>query len=207
MTLSPTLRKLVLTIHVITTMGWLGSAAAYIPVAAYLLNNQDADMIRSAFQIMTLIANYIVVPVAFASLLSGITISLGTGWGLFRHYWILFKLVFTVIAVFMLIAYILELSHAVSIASQSTWSSADITILKDSIHIVHPSGGLLIVLVATVLSVYKPKGMTKYGWRKQQEIKSSGEPYKTALWIKIVGSAVIGMLLLILGLMITNIEI
>lgn len=57
MTLSPSLRKLVLAIHVITTMGWLGSAAAYIPIAAYVLNSQDADMVRSAIQIMSLNKN------------------------------------------------------------------------------------------------------------------------------------------------------
>ncbi|WP_159886896.1 hypothetical protein [Paenibacillus puerhi] len=204
MTLSPSLRKLVLTIHVITTMGWLGSAAAYIPIAVYLLNNQDADMIRSAIQIMSLVANFIVVPVAFASLLTGVALSLGTKWGLFRHYWILFKLLFTVIAVFMLVAYILELNHAASIASKSTWSSTELSMLKDSIHIVHPSGGLLIVLVATVLSVYKPKGMTRYGWRKQLEIKSSTEPYTTPRWIKTVRSAVIVLIALIVTLILFN---
>ncbi|MBW7475697.1 hypothetical protein K0T92_13165 [Paenibacillus oenotherae] len=200
MILSPSLRKLVLTIHVITTMGWLGSAAAYIPIAAYVLNNQDADMIRSAIQIMSLVANVIVLPVAFASLLTGVGLSLGTRWGLFRHYWIFFKLLFTVIAVVMLVAYIQELSHAASIASKSTLSNADISMLKDSIHIVHPSGGLLIVVVAAVLSVYKPKGMTRYGWRKQLEFKSSTEPYTTPLWIKMVGSAVVVLLLVIVAL-------
>ncbi|MGF7029178.1 small-conductance mechanosensitive channel [Paenibacillus mucilaginosus] len=181
-------------------MGWLGSAAAYIPIGAYVLNNQDADMVRSAIQIMSLIANCIVVPVAFASLLTGAALSLGTRWGLLRHYWIFFKLLFTVVAVFMLVAYIQELSHAVSIASQSTLSSTDINILKDSIHIVHPGGGLLIVLVAAVLSVYKPKGMTRYGWRKQLENKSSTELYTTPRWIKVVRFAVIVLLLLIAAL-------
>ncbi|CAH1214655.1 hypothetical protein PAECIP111893_03829 [Paenibacillus plantiphilus] len=204
MILSPSLRKLVLTVHVITTMGWIGSAAAYIPIAAYVLNNQDADMVRSAIQIMSLIANFIVVPVAFASLLTGVALSLGTRWGLFRHYWILFKLLFTVLAVVMLVAYIQELSHAASIASKSTLSNTEISILKDSIHIVHPSGGLLIVLVATVLSVYKPKGMTRHGWRKQLEIKSSTVPYTIPIWIKMVGSAVVILHLLIVALILFN---
>ncbi|WP_019637740.1 hypothetical protein [Paenibacillus fonticola] len=204
MTLSPSLRKLVLAIHVITTMGWLGSAAAYIPLAAYLLNNQDADTIRSAIQMMSLVVRFIVVPAAFVSLLTGVALSLGTRWGLFRHYWISFKLLFTVIAVFMLIAYLVELNHAASIAAKSILTSTDLSILKDSIHIVHPSGGLLIVLVATVLSVYKPKGMTRYGRRKQQEIISSTEPYTTPIWIRIVGSAVIVLLLLIVALILFN---
>jgi hypothetical protein len=35
--------------------------------------------------------------------------------------------------------------------------------------VAHSSGALLFLLVATVLSVYKPRGMTRYGWRKQRE--------------------------------------
>lgn len=60
------------------------------------------------------------------------------------------------------------------------------------------------MLVATVLSVYKPKGITRYGWRKQQEIKSSTELYTTPIWIRIVGSAVIVLLLLIVALILFN---
>ena len=35
--------------------------------------------------------------------------------------------------------------------------------------IVHSVGGLLILLMITVLNVYKPRGLTRYGWRKQQK--------------------------------------
>jgi hypothetical protein len=35
----------------------------------------------------------------------------------------------------------------------------------------HPGVGLLVLLVITVLNVYKPRGMTRYGWRKQQEAR------------------------------------
>lgn len=191
MTLSPSLRKLVLTLHVLTTMGWLGAAAAYIPIAAYVLSHQDAQLVRSAVQIMDLVANLIVVPVAFASLLTGAALALGTKWGLFRHYWITFKLIFTIFAVFMLVAYTQELGHAASIAANRTLTSEDLRILQSPIHIIHPTGGLLIVVLATVLSVYKPKGLTRYGWRKQQEIKRSDEPYMTARWIKsMIGVAI-----------------
>ncbi|MBU5672149.1 hypothetical protein [Paenibacillus brevis] len=203
MTMSQSLRKLVLTLHVITAMIWLGSAAAYIPIAAYVLNNQDTDMIRSAIQIMSLVANYIVVPVAFATLLTGAALSLGTKWGLIRHYWILIKLLLTLFAVFMLIAYTQELSHAASIASQGILSSADIAVLKAPIHLTHPSGSVFIVIMATVLSVYKPKGMTKYGWRKQMEGKRNMDstPYSTPRWIKIIGLTLAAMLLLLVAIM------
>ena len=78
MTLSPSFRKLVLTLHIISTMVWLGSVAAYIPIAVYVLTNQDAEMVQSTIQIMSLVINFIVVPMAFASLLTGVALSLGT---------------------------------------------------------------------------------------------------------------------------------
>lgn len=204
MTLSSSYRKLVLTLHMITTMGWLGSAAAYIPIAANVLTNQDTSFVQSAIQIMVLIANFIVVPMAFVSLLTGIALSLGSRWGLFRHYWILFKLVLTVIALFMLVAYTQALGQMAAIAVQRTLSSNDISILKDPIHLLHSSGGLFVVLLATVMSVYKPKGMTKYGWRKQQEVKKKPDsiPYSIPRWVKLIGVAVIVLILIIVILFI-----
>jgi hypothetical protein len=31
------------------------------------------------------------------------------------------------------------------------------------------------LIVATVLSVFKPRGMTRYGWRKQREERAGAE--------------------------------
>jgi hypothetical protein len=33
----------------------------------------------------------------------------------------------------------------------------------------HPGVGLLVLLVLDMLNVYKPAGVTPYGWRKQRE--------------------------------------
>ena len=40
----------------------------------------------------------------------------------------------------------------------------------------HAGGGLLVLLVAAVLNVYKPRGMTRYGWRKQHEPRTVSQP-------------------------------
>jgi hypothetical protein len=45
--------------------------------------------------------------------------------------------------------------------------SANLGGLRDEL--IHAGGGLLVLLVTTTLLVYKPRGMTPYGWRKQQE--------------------------------------
>ncbi|CAM4040165.1 hypothetical protein [Saccharibacillus endophyticus] len=194
-TMSVATRKLILTLHVITTMGWLGSAAAYIPIASYALSNQNANTIKATIQIMSLVANVIVLPVAFASLITGIILSLGTKWGLVRHLWIFFKLVFTALAVFMLVAYTFELNHAVAIAEKGMLSNEDLNVLQSPIHLIHPIGGLLIVISAAILSVYKPKGMTRYGWRKQMETKKNTESYTNPRWSKGMGIATACLLL------------
>ncbi len=40
----------------------------------------------------------------------------------------------------------------------------------------HAGGGLLVLLVITVLNVYKPRGLTPYGWRKQHEQRQVSQP-------------------------------
>jgi nicotinamidase-related amidase len=37
----------------------------------------------------------------------------------------------------------------------------------------HAVGGVLVLLVITVLNVYKPRGLTPYGWRKQEESRTA----------------------------------
>ena len=35
--------------------------------------------------------------------------------------------------------------------------------------LIHSAGGLVVLLIIQWLNVYKPQGLTPYGWRKQQE--------------------------------------
>ena len=51
------------------------------------------------------LVNSCLVPLAHASLLTGVAISLGTPWGLFKHYWVLTKLAITLVATLVLLVY------------------------------------------------------------------------------------------------------
>ena len=165
MTMSPRLRKFALTVHVTTTVGWLGAVVAFLGLAVVGLTNQDAQTVRGAYLVMEPTAWFVLVPLAFASLLTGIVQSLGTKWGLFRHYWVLFKLLITVFATIVLLIYIETLSLMADLASDP---SADLGAVRDDSPLVHTVLALLLLLVATALAVFKPRGMTRYGWRKQQ---------------------------------------
>jgi len=102
---------------------------------------------------------------ALASLLTGLFGSLGTTWGLFRHYWVLFKLLLSILATVILLLHMPTVSFLAHIAAGT--DGAYLGGLR--CELLHAGGGLLILLVTTTLAVYKPRGMTPYGWRKQHE--------------------------------------
>jgi heme/copper-type cytochrome/quinol oxidase subunit 2 len=116
---------------------------------------------------MEVIAWFVIVPLALASLLSGLVISLGTKWGLFRHYWVLISLLLTIIATVVLLVETQTISYFADIAADPTTSSDDLRALGSTL--VHSVGGTAVLLVILVMNVYKPRGMTRYGWRKQQK--------------------------------------
>ena len=95
MTMTHGLRKFALTAHVTFSVGLLGSIAAFLALAVAGLTSQNGQMVRAAYPAMELIARFVIVPFAFGSLLTGIIQSLGTTWGLFRHYWVVIKLLLT----------------------------------------------------------------------------------------------------------------
>src|SRR5258708_39829585 len=109
---------------------------------------------------------FVLVPLAFASLLSVLIRSLGSPLGLFRHYWVLVKLLLTVLATAVLLAKMALIDAAARLAGETTLSRGDLRAAGLQL-VVHAAGGLLILLIATGLSVYKPPGVTRYGWRKQ----------------------------------------
>jgi len=175
MTLTPGLRKFVLSAHVTFAVSWLGAVAGFLALAVFGLTSRDAQMMRAAYVAMEVITRFIIVPLSFAPLLTGPVLSLGTPWGLFRHYWILAKLVITILSTVILLVHMQPISHLSHAAAEASLTSAD---LELQIQMVAASAAAVLALVAaTVLAVYKPRGMTPYGWRKQYEERTvSPEP-------------------------------
>ena len=171
MTMRPRLRKFALTAHVTSSVGWLGAVAGFLVLAVAGLASQDAQMVRAAYLAMELIAWFVILPLALASLLTGLVQSLGTTWGLFRHYWVLVKLLVTVLATIVLLLQMESISYMAGAAADTTLSGADLRGARISL-VLHSGVGLLVLLVPATLSVYKPRGKTRYGRRKQYEQRS-----------------------------------
>src|SRR5207253_218756 len=96
------LRKFALTTHITSSVGWLGSVAAFLALSIAGLRSLDSQVVRSAYLGMHLTTWYVIVPLCLASLFTGLVEGLGTPWGLFRHYWVVTKLLLTVFATIIL---------------------------------------------------------------------------------------------------------
>ncbi|BAH55720.1 putative membrane protein [Rhodococcus opacus RKJ300 = JCM 13270] len=166
MTMSPPVRTLALTVHIGASAGWLGAIVTYLVVAAATLIGADPAQVRGGYQVMAMLADAVLLPLALASLVTGLICSLGTAWGLFRHYWVLLKLLLNLVATVVLVLYTRSIEYAATVAAQPSWSQADRAVLQDPTHLVHATAALIVVLAALVLAVYKPRGVTAYGHRK-----------------------------------------
>jgi hypothetical protein len=127
---------------------------------------EDLMLLSDSFLIMELIGWYVLVPLCVASLGTGLIMSLGTQWGLFRHYWVLVKFVITVLAAIILFMYTQTLEQLGAMARDTTLTIND---LRNGSPVLHSGLAVLALLVNTTLSLYKPRGMTKYGRRKKRE--------------------------------------
>ena len=168
MVMRPGVRKLALSIHLTCSVGWIGSVVAYLALGVAAVNTSDVQTIRSAWVAMEVIGWMVIVPLAAASLATGLIMSLATKWGLFRHYWVVISFVLTLVSTIVLILHMPSVSSTVDVALRS--EGAALGALGGDLF--HPAIGLVILLVVQVLNIYKPAGMTRYGWRKQQRQRS-----------------------------------
>lgn len=165
----PGLRKFALSVHLIASVGWIGAVLAWLALVFVTRTSRNPEMVRAALLALEPIYRYALVPLAVGALLTGIILSLGTRWGLFRHYWVVFSLLLTIFAAAVLLGYAKTVNILVEAAAAA--DGAEVLALKADL--LHPIGGLAVLLVILWLNVYKPKGMTPYGLRKQQQERRS----------------------------------
>ena len=172
MSMTPGLRKFALTVHVAFSVGLLGAVVAYLALGISAVTSQDPQTVRASWVAMELTGWLVIVPLALAALLTGLVMSLGTPWGLFRHYWVLTTLALTILATVALLLHLPTVSSLADVARDAD----DASLRGLGGDLFHAGGGLVVLLVIMVLNMYKPRGMTRYGWRKQQEERQVSQP-------------------------------
>lgn len=167
------LRKLALTAHITSSVGWIGAVACFLALAVVGLAGRDAGTVQAAYVAMNMATWFVIVPASLAALLSGIIQSLGTRWGLFRHHWVVAKLLLTILATIVLLQHTQPIGVLAVAAAKATVGAAELHGVRVQM-VVDASAALLVLLLTTTLGVYKPRGTTRYGWRKQQEESGAG---------------------------------
>lgn len=196
--MTPGVRKLTLTAHITSSVGWLGAVVAYLVIAIAGLTSADPQMVRGAYLVTALIGWLVIVPLSFAALLTGLVQSLGTEWGLFRHYWIVSKFVLTVGAMIVLLVHMQTVSRMARIAVDASLSGGDHRAMRTQL-VIHAAGALLVLLTTTVLSIYKPWGKTPYGRRVTSRVAPSGATLEVgSKWRRFVVIAIVGLLALMI---------
>jgi len=151
------------------SVGWIGAVVGFLALAVAGFSSPNALLVRGAFLAMDVTAGFVLIPFSLASLLTGLTLSLFTKWGLLWHYWVLAKLLINILASMILLMYVQSLGSLAATVASSTISGG--TLLRSSDALPHSIAALLALLIAAFLSVYKPRGMTSYGLRKQGELR------------------------------------
>jgi hypothetical protein len=160
------LREFMLTLHVISSVGFLGAVAAFLALAIAGATGRDMQTVNAFSLAMELVTSYVIVPMCLASLLTGLAQSLISPWGLFRHYWVVVKLLLTILSTVVLLVHTKPIGVLARMAEGAEGSGADLAGLRFRL-VVASGAALLVLLAATVLSIYKPRGLTPYGWRRQ----------------------------------------
>lgn len=164
--MGPATRKAALTIHIVASLGWLGAVATFIVLDVATVVSTDVAILRACYIGMDLMTRWAIVPLALAAFASGVLMSLGTKWGLFQHWWVVVTLALTVVATLVLFVQLPVIAHRAAMAADPATPPDELRAMGNLL--LHSIGGALVLLAITVLNVYKPRGLTTHGWRKQQ---------------------------------------
>jgi hypothetical protein len=157
--LSPGWRRFALLLHISSSVGWFGAVLAFLALAITGALGDD-QVARAAYLVMEPVGWFVIVPLNLASLVTGLASSLTTPWGLFRHYWVLAKLAINVLATVVLLLYMQTLGLVSDLARQGAG-------LRDPSPILHTAATVVLLVLAMILAVYKPRGVTPYGQRSR----------------------------------------
>lgn len=158
--LSPGSRRLSLFVHVLVSVGFPGAVAAFFALALIALVIRDSSLALAIYRCLEPMTLTVIVPLCLLSVGTGLVSSLGTPWGLVRHWWVLVKLLLTLPSTAIL------LLHLAPIGALARAGAIGAATRETQLQLALASGLALVVLILmTGLSVYKPRGLTVFGLR------------------------------------------
>lgn len=152
-------RRALLVVHVAVSVGWLGLTLGLLTLSVTGYASKSPDTTVAAYRAMKIFSDWLVVPVALLTLVSGLVLALGTPWGLARHRWVVVKFWIT-LATALLTAFSLR-PGIDRLAADAVAGVPDTGLSMVSA----PAVATATYLFVTAISVLKPWGPTKRGGR------------------------------------------
>lgn len=188
-------RKLLLSLHVLASVGWAGALAVFLAHALAALSTDDPRAAGALALAMAITAWLVILPLAIASFATGVAQALLSAWGLARHHWVVLKLALTAVATAVLF---MKLGPIGALAQGWAASQAGMEGLWTSLAL-HAAGGLAILVAATLLAIYKPAGLTAYGARRLRRVDAATPAWAKAGWTAAAALGLVLVAMLLLG--------
>ena len=200
MLMSPRVRAFSLTAHVGSSVGWFGAVAVFLALAVAGLARTEPEVVRSMYVAMHVSTWAAIVPFAVAALVTGVVQSLGTPWGLFRHYWVVVKLALTALATIVLFIHTQPIAQVAAVAQAGPLAVGQLQSLRLQL-VGDASAALFVLMIGTALSIYKPWGLTPYGLRQVDSARGSAASARRARPVGMYVLIAFGIGLLLIALL------
>ncbi|GAA2385039.1 hypothetical protein Cme02nite_65530 [Catellatospora methionotrophica] len=149
-------RRFLLTVHVVTSVGWLGVAYALLVMALSARASDDPGSRATTYALMLSFDNAAMLPLGLAALVTGVVLGVGSHWGVLRHWWVAVKLVLNIaVLVVPMLTRHPALADAVDAARAGLLTDPAQQVLDGSV------ASVIVLTFATILSTYKPWGRTR----------------------------------------------
>ncbi|MCD7440916.1 DUF2269 domain-containing protein [Streptomyces lincolnensis] len=166
MKLSRPARRASLVVHVAASASWVGLTLGLLALGVTAATTGSAVTVEASVRAMKLFADWLLLPVAFLTFLSGVVLSLGTPWGLARHRWVWTKFWLTLATT---TATVFALRPGVNSAVAAVATGGPLPDAGDVLF--GPIVSLSAYVFMTVISVLKPWGPTRRGRRLRESAR------------------------------------
>ncbi|MEQ4300218.1 PDR/VanB family oxidoreductase [Plantactinospora sp. B6F1] len=172
--ISPRLRKALLATHIMSAVGWMGVISVMTTMAIAAAGADDLHYLRSAYTMMVLVDETFLGPAHQLALLSGVALAAGTPWGVWRRRWVATKLVLMLGIMLVGSAILQDLALRAYELTEAGRPVAEVRAEAGLLLALLTPLGPMVGVVATLLTVYKPGGPTRYGRRRGATARSEG---------------------------------
>ena len=157
LTLSRRQRHVVLVLHIVSAVGWIGVDLALLPLVVTGLTTDDGPTAAAAYRAVAVLVPWTVPVLSLLIVATGVTLGLGTKWGLVRYWWVGTKLIISVLLTVLVFVALLPGVNALEVTDATTGDEVRAAFDDPAMFLYPPVVSGLLLITSVGLSVVKPQ--------------------------------------------------